>query len=67
MPRWMGLATFAAQMFFMACAAWLAAIVLSGVLRGNRIWPYSVRGLFLFVTVAVLTMAMAAALMRASN
>jgi hypothetical protein len=58
---------FAAQLFFIACMAWLAAVLISAARHVNHPWPYSVRGLLLFVTVAMLTVAMAVAVIRNSS
>jgi hypothetical protein len=58
---------FAVQLFFIACAIWLASIVGLAVRSIHRPRPFSIKGLLLFVAVAAITTAMAAALLRNSS
>jgi hypothetical protein len=61
------LVIFAAQTFFIACVAWIAATAIFAVRRINRPWQYSIRHLFVFVTIVALTTAMATAFFRGLN
>jgi hypothetical protein len=48
-----------AFLFFLACAAWVVAISVLAVSRPHQLQQYSVRDLFVFSTVAAVTVAMA--------
>jgi hypothetical protein len=51
-----------AFLFFLACAAWLVVTAIMAIARSHQLQQYGVRGLFVFSTVAALTVAMAAKL-----
>ena len=58
------LITLAAQLFFLACTAWVISVSIFALCHFNRPWQFGLRQSMVFVAVTALTMAMAVALVN---